>query len=207
MLKCCLRADVDFDGGAWDRADAQDLECCAGGGLFALFDGAALAGGHLAAVSGDPGDKAGPVRRSLLRDHAIGRPQAVGLERLLKQGLPVAQLVCVHLGGVEDLIYGAKNQISIYKIRGPDYRLDRVGDNRVVYDGALDDLLESLCPADGGQERLADQVGPDSSELPLPKLGVGVEDKRGHAAVEDRVPAELQAAVGIIRVGDARVGE
>src|SRR5918995_1256848 len=186
MLKGCLRADVDFDGGAWDRADAQDLECCAGCGLFALFDGAAPTGGHLAAVSRAPGDKTGPVRRPLLRDHAVGRPQPVGLERLLKEGLPVAQLVCVHLGGVEDLVYGANDQISVYKIRSPDYRLDRVGDNRVVYDGALDDLLESLRPADGGKERLADQVGPDAREIPLQELGVAVEDELGHPAVEDR---------------------
>src|SRR3712207_7995936 len=33
-----LRADVDFDGGARDRADAQDLEGSAGGGLLALFE-------------------------------------------------------------------------------------------------------------------------------------------------------------------------
>src|ERR671913_222009 len=132
-----LRADMDFDGGAGDRADAQDLERGAGGGLFALLDGPALADGHLATVHRDPGDEARPVRRPLLRDHAVGRPQPVGLQRLLPEGLPVPELVGVHLGGVEDLVYGAEDQISVYKIRSPDYRLDRVGDNRVVYDGAL----------------------------------------------------------------------
>ena len=38
-----LRADVYLDGGAWDGADAQDLQCGPGGGLLAVLDGASLA--------------------------------------------------------------------------------------------------------------------------------------------------------------------
>ncbi len=44
---------MHLDGGASHRTDAQYLKGGAGGGLFALFDGFALARGYLVAVHRD----------------------------------------------------------------------------------------------------------------------------------------------------------
>src|SRR5215211_3189184 len=99
-----LGAYVYLDGGAWDGADAEDLQRVSGCGLLALFYGAAFTGGDFASVHGDPGGEAGPVGRPLLRDHAVRRPETVRLQSLLQERFPIAQLVGVDLCGVEDLI-------------------------------------------------------------------------------------------------------
>src|SRR4028118_1350430 len=87
-----LRSYVYFDRRARYGADAEDLEGGAGGGLLALFYGGALAGGDLASIDGDAGDKARTVGRALLGDDAVGRAEAVGLEGLLEERLPVPAL-------------------------------------------------------------------------------------------------------------------
>src|SRR4051794_5091433 len=200
-----LRPDVNLDGGAWDGSDAEDLQCVAGRGLFALLDRTTGARGHFLALHGDPGGEARPMGWSLFGDHAVNGPEAVGLQRLLQEGLPVAQFVGVYLGGVEDLVQYAQHKVSVYEVRRPDYGLDGVGDDRVVHYGAFDDLLYALAPAHGGQERLPDEVRPDACEVTLQELGIAVEDELCYAAVQDRVPEELQPAVRLVGIGDARV--
>src|SRR5919112_521235 len=196
---------MDFHGGAWDGSDAQDFQGIAGCDLLALFDGAARARGHFFGLDGDPGGEARPVGRALLGNHAVDGPQAVRLKCLLQERLPIAQLVGVYLGGVEDLVYHTQYEGPVDKIRRPDYGLDRVGDDRVVHDGALDDLLYALAPAHGGQKRLPDEVRPDTGEIPFQKLGVTVEDELGHAVVQDGIAEKLQPAVRFVGISDAGV--
>src|SRR5215208_1875175 len=162
-----LRPDMHLDGGAWDGADAEDLQRVSGCSLLALFYGAAFTGGGCLFVNRDPGDKAGAVRRSLLGDDPVRRPEPVCLQSLLQQRLPITKLVGVDFCGVEDLIQRSQHQIPIYKVGPPDNGLHGVGDNRVVYDGALDDLLYPFAPAYRRQKRLPHQMSPDAREIPL----------------------------------------
>src|SRR5918911_599751 len=196
---------MDFDRCARDGTDAQDLQCRAGGGLLALFDGAALAGGYLPAVHGDPGREARAVSGPLLGDYAVRGSQAVGLERLLQERLPVAQLVGVHLGGVEDLVYRAEDEVPIDQVSRPDYCFHGVGDDRVVYDRALDHLLEPLAPPYRSQEGLPHQVGSDARQVTLQEFRVAVEDQLRHPAVQNRIPEKFQPPVRVVGVGDARM--
>lgn len=202
-----LRADVHFDSGARDRADAQDLQRGAGRCLLALLDGAAFSGCDFVAVYGDPGGESRTVRRALLGYDAVGRPQAVRLQGLLQQRLPVAQFVGVYLGGVEDLVNRAHYQVTVYQVGRSDYRLDGIGYDRVVYHGTLDHLLEALGPAYRRQERLTHQMGPDTRQITLQELRIPVEHELRHPAVQDRIPQELQPTIRVVGIGDARVGE
>src|SRR5215208_6056058 len=138
---------MHLDGRAWNGADAEDLQRGTGCSLLALFYGAAFTGGDFFAVNGDPRGEAGPVGRSLLGDDAVRWSQPVRLQGLLQERLPVTQLVGVDLCGVEDLIQRPKHQVPVYEVGPPDNGLHGIGDNRVVYDGALDDLLYTLTPA------------------------------------------------------------
>src|SRR5919202_994986 len=101
---------MHLDGGAWDWPDAKNFQGVPGGGLLALFDGTAGAGGNFLSLNGDPGGEARPMCRSLFGDDAVYRPQPVGLQRLLQKRLPVTQLVGVDLGGVEDLVQYTEDQ-------------------------------------------------------------------------------------------------
>src|SRR5215218_1464924 len=202
-----LGAYVYLDGGAWDGTDAEDLQRVSGCGLLALFYGAAFTGGDFPSIHGDPRGEAGPVRWSLFGDNPVGRPEPVCLQGLLQERLPVAQFVGVDLCGVEDLIQRPEHQILVYKVGPPDNGLDSICDDRVVYHGALDDLLYALAPAYRCEERLTYQMSPNAREIPLKELGVAVEDELGDAAVQNRVPEKLQPSVRLVRVGDARVGQ
>src|SRR5215203_3292334 len=162
-----LRPDVHLDRGAWDGADALDLQRVSGCGLLALFYGGAFTRGDFLSINGDPGDEAWPVRRSLLGDNAVRRPEPVCLQSLLQERLPITQLVRIHLRRVEDLIQRPEDQIPVYKVGPPDNGLYRIGNDRVVYDGALDVLLYALAPAYRCEERLPYQMGPDTREVPL----------------------------------------
>src|SRR5215217_8379320 len=162
-----LGAYVYLDGGAWDGADAENLQRVSGCGLLALFYGAAFTCGDFLSVNGDPGGEARPVRRSLLGENSVRRPEPVRLQSLLQERLPVTQLVGVDLCGVEDLIQRPEYQVPVYKVGPPDNGLYGIGDDRVVYHGALDHLLYALAPPYHGEKRLPYQMGPDPGEIPL----------------------------------------
>ena len=126
-----------LDSRARHRANAQDLEGGARGGLLALFDGVALARANFPAVDRDGAGEVWAVGWSVFGANSVDRAQALGLQRLLKQGFPVPKLVGIYLGGVKDLVYRPVHEIFVYKVRRADDRLDRVGDDGVVYHRAL----------------------------------------------------------------------